>query len=468
MNCRNQVFNRENHKLFLNGVINGEVTRYSPSNTQVNSIYIHGIYWILCSFELLKYKVNDELTNIRIIRDILSRCKYIYTSESTVLTGYSLNPFESLSPTILSTLSGIKINILIRNKISDNERNELMNFILRNLKFINSNEAFFSNSSFQNNDVDIRFIYSALSSIYLLNMENIGAVKNNIPIPQFLNTLKNLQNIDGGFGRRPRDESHAGHTFCAVASIALIQKFEENVDVSIINHDRLKRWLLKRIIIPEDHEMIESESLCFNGRMGKRCDVCYSWWVIASLKMVESIFKESNDIFSNEDDDTLFKLIFGIIYHQNKDGGFQKIPFRTVDVDNIPDPLHTFLSISALSILIRYLIDKGGSKVFMFLESAGFLDSISDIDPITMNNKSGFIWKVIDINEFKWFDNDLKTLYYDCPCGDIFWVKFSDLESAIKDNESEKSMILECESCSLKIKVKFCRESIKNLYKPLI
>ncbi|KAH7647418.1 hypothetical protein FG379_002539 [Cryptosporidium bovis] len=465
MNSENKIFNRENHKLFLNRIINGAFSKRSPLNSQINSIYIHGVYWVLCCLKLLKYRIHDEFPNIQIIKDILNRCESIYIFNSTILMGYSLNPFGSLGPTILSTLSGIKIKILLENKISQDEKSKIMNFIQSNLKLRNSNEAFFSNSNSQNNDIDIRFIYSALSSIYLLNMDGVNSVKENIPVPKILNTLKNLQNIDGGFGRRPKDESHAGYTFCAMASIALLQKFDRSIDISVINHDRLERWLLKRIIVPEDHEMI-GESLCFNGRIGKRCDVCYSWWVIASIKIIESTFTGYNSIFSNKDDDTLIKIIFGIISHQNRDGGFQKMPFKTGNIDKTADPLHTFLSISASSILIKYLISRGGQKVLMFLESVGFLDSISEVDPITvLPIESGFIWKVVSISEFKWLGGDLETLYYNCPCGDIFWVKLSDLECATKNNEFEQFVILECESCSLKIKVKFCKESIQNLIK---
>mmetsp|Transcript_25416 Transcript_25416/g.20923 ORF Transcript_25416/g.20923 Transcript_25416/m.20923 type:complete len:81 (-) Transcript_25416:5-247(-) len=53
------------------------------------------------------------------------------------------------------------------------------------------------------------------------------------------------QSVDGGFGQRPGCESHAGHTFCAVASMKLLHK-------EAFNSDRCVRWLKRRVVSPGD------------------------------------------------------------------------------------------------------------------------------------------------------------------------------------------------------------------------
>lgn len=87
-----------------------------------------------------------------------------------------------------------------------------------------------------------------------------------------------------------------------------------------------------------------------------------------------------------------------------------------------------------------------------------------------MNNKNGFIWKVVKIDELEWLDIESKTLSYNCSCGDIFWTTFNHLEeiAASETEENECSVILQCESCSLSIKVTFNRKSLNETRKSLI
>lgn len=68
-------------------------------------------------------------------------------------------------------------------------------------------------SSFINStECDLRFVYSALSICKLL--EDFSY----IDVPKTKEYIEKCYNFDGGFGLRPRDESHCGAIFCAVAS----------------------------------------------------------------------------------------------------------------------------------------------------------------------------------------------------------------------------------------------------------
>lgn len=77
-------------------------------------------------------------------------------------------------------------------------------------------------------------------------------------------------NFDGGFGCRPGSESHAGQIYCCTGFLAITSQLHQ------VNSDLLGWWLCER--------QLPSGGL--NGRPEKLPDVCYSWWVLASLKII--------------------------------------------------------------------------------------------------------------------------------------------------------------------------------------
>lgn len=86
---------------------------------------------------------------------------------------------------------------------------------------------------------------------------------------------------------------------------------------------------------------------------------------------------------------------------------------------------------------------------------------------LSMNDKNGFIWKVIYIDELEWLDIYSGTLSYNCSCGDIFWTTLPYLEEIVNSEAkgNDSSVVLQCESCSLKIKVIFNKESLNEIKK---
>ena len=77
-------------------------------------------------------------------------------------------------------------------------------------------------------------------------------------------------NWDGGFGSRPRSESHAGQIYCCVGALSLLGRLGE------LDADRTGWWLCERQLAAGG----------LNGRPEKLPDVCYSWWVLASLAIL--------------------------------------------------------------------------------------------------------------------------------------------------------------------------------------
>lgn len=81
------------------------------------------------------------------------------------------------------------------------------------------------------------------------------------------------ENIDGGYGSRPGSESHAGQIYPCVGALTIANRTD------LIDADRLGAWLSER--------QLPNGGL--NGRPEKLEDVCYSWWVLSSLTMIDRI-----------------------------------------------------------------------------------------------------------------------------------------------------------------------------------
>lgn len=165
-------------------------------------------------------------------------------------------------------------------------------------------------------EVDTRFSYCALLALCLLNRMDV------VDLAAATRFVCSCQNFDGGFGCVPDAESHAGQVFCCVGALALSPCGLESLDEAA--RDRLALWLCER------------QLPCggFNGRPDKREDVCYSWWVLASLHMLGvPDFIDGN-------------ALAGFIANcQDEDGGIADRP------DDLPDVFHTFFGVAALSLL---------------------------------------------------------------------------------------------------------------------
>lgn len=91
-----------------------------------------------------------------------------------------------------------------------------------------------------------------------------------INVEKAIEFVLSCMNFDGGFGCRPGSESHAGQIYCCTGFLAITSQLHQ------VNSDLLGWWLCER--------QLPSGGL--NGRPEKLPDVCYSWWVLASLKII--------------------------------------------------------------------------------------------------------------------------------------------------------------------------------------
>uniref|UniRef100_A0A915LC10 Geranylgeranyl transferase type-2 subunit beta n=2 Tax=Meloidogyne javanica TaxID=6303 RepID=A0A915LC10_MELJA len=162
-------------------------------------------------------------------------------------------------------------------------------------------------------EVDTRFSFCALASLHFL--ECLDAVN----IPKAIDFIKSCYNFDGGFGTRPGSESHSGQVYCCVGALAICGCLE------LINVERTAEWLAERQCI--------SGGLC--GRPEKLPDVCYSWWVLSSLAILNRLHWV--------DKTSLVRFI--LASQDDESGGIADRP------EDMSDPFHTVFGLAGLSLL---------------------------------------------------------------------------------------------------------------------
>lgn len=162
---------------------------------------------------------------------------------------------------------------------------------------------------------DMRFVYCAACVCYILQDWS------GMDVERTISYIMRSMSYDYGIAQAPELESHGGTTFCAVATLALMDQLD-----TCFTHkqlDGLRRWGLSRQISG------------FQGRPNKSVDTCYSFWVGAALKILGVFdmidYQENRDyILSTQDPIT---------------GGLSKW------VNTTPDPLHTYMGLCGLSLM---------------------------------------------------------------------------------------------------------------------
>ena len=127
-------------------------------------------------------------------------------------------------------------------------------------------------------ETDTRFLYGALNALSLLHYLPSQQPADTAPlinVAAAIAHVKACHNFDGGFGTSPGAESHSGQIFTCLAALSIVGELDSYLGES--GKDRLGAWLSERQL---------EDSGGFNGRPMKLVDVCYAWWVGASLAMV--------------------------------------------------------------------------------------------------------------------------------------------------------------------------------------
>lgn len=187
---------------------------------------------------------------------------------------------------------------------------------------------------------DPRCNYMAIGILRALNVPS-SLVHEVMDVESSIQYLLSTKSYDGGFSQSSFAEAHSGLTFCVLAALDLVLKYDtKNRKLRDLgNWDRTIRWLAHRQITGLDNHYDESDKGGLNGRTGKPADSCYAFWSSASLEIIEPGL--SSKIYDTE---AIEAFLLTKVQHPLF-GGFAKIEGVH------PDQLHSYLSLTALSLL---------------------------------------------------------------------------------------------------------------------
>ncbi|CAI6341696.1 unnamed protein product [Periconia digitata] len=160
---------------------------------------------------------------------------------------------------------------------------------------------------------DTRFLYGALNALSLMGFMHL------VNVDKAVQHVHSCANFDGAYGTSPGAESHSGQVFTCLGALTIAGRLD------LVDQDKLGAWLSER--------QLKSGGL--NGRPEKTEDVCYSWWVMSSLAMLDRLHWIDGE-----------KLSSFILQCQDPDhGGLADSPGNMVDV------FHTVFGLAGLSLL---------------------------------------------------------------------------------------------------------------------
>lgn len=259
---------------------------------------LSGVYWALSSLCLMNHL--HVLPKERIL-------EYVESCYDSEVGGFSGNSDQDVH--LLYTVSGVQI-LAIYDELDriDTEK------VSRTIQKLQQPDGSFCGDQW--GEVDTRFTYCALLTLCILGRMDAVDLKGAVKF------ILECQNFDGGFGCIREAESHAGQVFCCVGALSLAGALKE---LSSECKERLTFWLCER--------QLPCGGL--NGRPDKLEDVCYSWWVLSSLSILQRVdFIDGGSLAA-----------FILNCQDDVDGGIADRPGDMADV------FHTFFGLAGLSLL---------------------------------------------------------------------------------------------------------------------
>lgn len=208
--------------------------------------------------------------------------------------------------------------------------------IVRALRKLQTPDGSFACTS--DSESDMRFLFCACAISTFLNDWS------GVDVEKARAYIVGAMGFDFAYGQSPCEESHGGSTYCAVASLALMERLsdlgfppgrglkeaagyvsavkgDDDPHVLTTQAQGLLHWLTQRQVSG------------FQGRINKDQDSCYSWWIGSSLQMLG--YFEMVELVHLKG--------FVLSCQHAATGGFAKHP------DHSPDALHTYFSLCGLA-----------------------------------------------------------------------------------------------------------------------
>jgi geranylgeranyl transferase type-1 subunit beta len=169
---------------------------------------------------------------------------------------------------------------------------------------------------------DLRFLYCACCICHML--QDWGHISKT----KAVSYIRSCRSWDGAFALIPGQEGHGGSTFCAIASLVLMDRLDDVLATDGGWRKDLIRWCVHR------------QECGLQGRPNKDEDSCYSYWIGGTLCLL------------GEDHLLDTRRLQGFVLQcQTNLGGFSKF------IGKAPDILHAFYSMAYLSLSQRQVDD---------------------------------------------------------------------------------------------------------------
>ncbi|GMM29893.1 protein geranylgeranyltransferase type I subunit [Martiniozyma asiatica (nom. inval.)] len=325
------------HRRFL-GIL---PTKYQSEESNRLAI----IYFSLCALKLLNtldiVYSQQELDNIKdyIYSLMIKTPDYCGFKGSHIFqnTEYDLN--------LASTCFALQCLLILNDDLKRVDRKGVINF----LKDCQIDGGFRASPNYGESDLRYCMIGMTIRKILKWDSHKDNVACNvDVDLKSLKEYIWNTQCYDGGLSQSSGVESHSGLTFCGVSALKMGKLLESNdnlLDFLVSRQINFTKYNEREYNGNEYADMDDNGG--FNGRLNKYGDTCYVFWCVGSLKLFDKdslIDKEAAINF-------LTKKTYNEIL-----GGFNK----TTDPTDMPDPLHSFLGLAALSILMEQnpLLDK--------------------------------------------------------------------------------------------------------------
>lgn len=256
---------------------------------------VSGMYWGLTAMELMNH-----------LHDLPEHEVIEYIKDCQDETSGGISGCIDHDPHLLHTLSAVQV-LCLYDRLDAIDVDGVVKYVAS----LQTEDGSFMGDKW--GEIDTRFSMCAVATLALL--KRLDAIN----IEKAVAFVESCKNFDGGFGSRPQSESHAGLVYCCLGFLSITNRLE------IVDRDLLAWWLCER--------QLPSGGL--NGRPEKLPDVCYSWWVMASLAMLGRLHWISKT--------RLEKYILAC--QDAETGGFSDRP------GDVSDPYHTLFSLAGLSLL---------------------------------------------------------------------------------------------------------------------
>lgn len=237
------------HTKYIHGEFEAMKKKDSFQYCVTEHLGMSGVYWGLSAMSLLKGAGSMERAELL---EWLFRCQH-------ECGGFGGN--EGHDPHMLYTLSAVQV-LAIFDELGRLDTERVAKFVAG----LQQEDGSFAGDEW--GEIDTRFSYCALQCLKLLDKLD------RIDVDKACTFIGQCANFDGGFGSIPGAESHAGQIFTCVGALAIAGQLHRIEDA-----DLLGWWLAER----------QTSSGGLNGRPEKLNDVCYSWWVLSSLSILERV-----------------------------------------------------------------------------------------------------------------------------------------------------------------------------------